>query len=196
MRLEDEFDGITQGAFAASVRGYVVRFLPHFGTGIFDGDGQASGSHSREVDDIIANEGGFLKLDSFFFNDVFEGGALILNALANVFELEIASAEGNRLRDAFRDQAGLDAGETSERDRSPIMRMEAFGFDQALYLAGAGKMKSLPSVRTPSTSKRRSLILRARAWADSLAIAGILAAFTDSQWSGTGTDSFPFSKGW
>src|SRR5580698_44969 len=32
--------------------------------------------------------------------------------------------------------------------------------------AGAGKMKSLPSVRTPSTSKRRSLIFFARVFAD------------------------------
>src|SRR6266849_879156 len=40
---------------------------------------------------------------------------------------------------------------------------------------GAGKIQILPSVRTPSTSKRMSLILRARAVADGLGIAEILA---------------------
>ena len=38
-----------------------------------------------------------------------------------------------------------------------------------------GKIQVLPSVRTPSTSKRMSLILRARAVADNLGIAAILA---------------------
>src|ERR1019366_10376785 len=41
--------------------------------------------------------------------------------------------------------------------------------------AGEGKIQILPSVRTPSTSKRMSLILRARAVADGLGIAAILA---------------------
>src|SRR5664279_6417128 len=40
---------------------------------------------------------------------------------------------------------------------------------------GAGKIQILPSVRTPSTSKMMSLILRARAVADDLGIAEILA---------------------
>jgi hypothetical protein len=35
--------------------------------------------------------------------------------------------------------------------------------DSLLRSGGAGNMKSFPSLRTPSTSKRRSLILRARA---------------------------------
>ena len=35
--------------------------------------------------------------------------------------------------------------------------------DSLLAPAGAGNMKSFPSVRTPSTLKSRSLILRARA---------------------------------
>jgi hypothetical protein len=36
-------------------------------------------------------------------------------------------------------------------------------------------------VRTPSTSKRRSFILRARAWAESFGIGGILAVLTGTQ---------------
>src|ERR1019366_9818836 len=44
--------------------------------------------------------------------------------------------------------------------------------------AGEGKIQILPSVRTPSTSKRMSLILRARAVADGLGIAAILAGRT------------------
>src|SRR5579864_4846275 len=40
----------------------------------------------------------------------------------------------------------------------------------------SGRKKSLPSVRTPSTSKSRSLILRARTWGESvLGICEILA---------------------
>jgi hypothetical protein len=45
--------------------------------------------------------------------------------------------------------------------------------------AGAGKIQIFPSVRTPSTSKMMSLILRARAVADGLGIARILALSED-----------------
>ena len=45
-------------------------------------------------------------------------------------------------------------------------------------------MKSLPSVRTPSTSNRMSLILRARAAGASRGIGGILAALAGRLWNG------------
>src|SRR5579859_29275 len=51
-------------------------------------------------------------------------------------------------------------------------------------LSRSGRKNSLPSVRTPSTSKSRSLILRARAVAESLGIAAILA-LQESSRSGT-----------
>ncbi len=114
------------------------------------------------------------------------------NALMNVFEFQIAGAERDGFRAALGDESRLDSAETGERNRGAVMGVEAFEFNLALSLCAAdswaatagvsGKKKSLPSVSTPSTSKRRSLILRARAWAESLGIGGILAAIATG-WS-------------
>ena len=197
LSFEDELYGVAEGAVASGVRRDVVGLLLYFGAGVFDGDGQSRGAHGGQVDHVVADEGGFFRCDSCFFHDFLKACALVVDALANVFEFQVAGAEGDGFGDAFGDESGLDAGEAGEGDRGAIVGVEAFGFDQGLALeaesalsgalgglllraliertvcwmpAGAGKMKSLPSVRTPSTSKRRSLILRARAAGESLGI--------------------------
>ncbi len=109
-----------------------MRFLFHFGTGIFHGDGEAAGSHGGQVDDVVAYERGFFGFEALLLHDFFEAGALVSNALTNVFEFQVAGAEHDSFRDARGDQPGLDAGEARERDRSAIVCVEAFHFDLTL----------------------------------------------------------------
>ena len=115
-----------------------MRFALDFGACVLHGDGEASGAHGREVDDVIADKGGFFRLESLLLHDFFEAGALVSNALMNVFELQIAGAEANRFREARSNQPGLDAGETRERDRSAVVCVEAFHFDLALSALRCG----------------------------------------------------------
>ena len=57
-----------------------------------------------------------------------------MDALADVFEFQIAGAEGDGFGDALGDESGFDAGEARERDRGAVVGVEAFGFDQGLAL--------------------------------------------------------------
>ena len=75
-------------------------------------DGQAGGAHGGKGHPAVADEGGFLRLDSWFFHNFFERGALVVDALADVFELEVAGAEGDGFGDALGNESGLDAGQT------------------------------------------------------------------------------------
>jgi len=125
-----------------------------------------------------------------------------------VIHLQITRAQGNGFRDALGDDPGLDSRQPRQRNCGTVVRVEALGLDQAGAVQseaslslwtraladfsstlcgipdceppGAGKIQILPSVSTPSTSKRMSLILRARALADDLAIAAILAGSSPS----------------
>ena len=51
----------------------VVRFPLHLGAGILHGDGQTAGAHGWQIDDVVADEGGFFQFDSFLFDDLLEG---------------------------------------------------------------------------------------------------------------------------
>ena len=119
----------------------------HFGAGVFYGDGEACGAHGGQIDDVVADEGGFFGLHSLFFHDFFESGALVVDALADEFELQIAGAEGDSFGDALGDESRLDAGEARQRDRCAVMSVKAFGFDQRLALeaesALAGVLRGL-----------------------------------------------------
>ena len=55
-----------------------------------------------------------------------------MDSLADVFEFEVASAQGDGFGDALGDESGLDAGEAGEGDRGAVVSVEAFGFDQRL----------------------------------------------------------------
>ena len=132
--FEDEFNGVTESAVAASMGRHVVGLALHFGAGVFDGDGKASGAHGGEVDDVVADEGGFLEVQSCILHDFFEGGALVLNSLADVFEFQVASAQGNGFGDALGDEAGPDASEAGKRNRGAVVGVKAFRFDQRLAL--------------------------------------------------------------
>jgi hypothetical protein len=132
LRLKDEFDGVAESAVATGIGRNVVRFLLYFGAGIFHSDGEACGAHGGKVDDVVADEGGFVQSDSFFFDDCLKARAFVLDSLTNIFEFQIAGAKGDSFRDALGDESGLDAAETRERDRGAVVGVKAFGFDQTL----------------------------------------------------------------
>ena len=132
--FEDEFNGVAESAVAAGVGRDVVGLALYFGAGVLDGDGEASGAHGGEVDDVVADEGGFLEVQACILHDFLEGGALVLNSLANVFEFQVACAQGNGFGDALGDEAGPDASEASKRNRGAVVGVKAFSFDQRLAL--------------------------------------------------------------
>lgn len=50
----------------------------------------------------------------------------------NVFQFQIAGAEGDGLRDPFGDEASFDAAEACERNGCAIVRVKALGLNQDL----------------------------------------------------------------
>src|SRR5579864_6026681 len=111
----------SRSAVPAGVGRDIARFLLHLGTGVFHGNREACGAHGGKVDDVVADKGGFVLLDSLLFNDFFNARALVLNSLTNVFESQIAGAKGDGLRDALGDKSGLNAAESRERDRGTVV---------------------------------------------------------------------------
>jgi len=108
--------GVAEGAVASGVGRGVVGFPLHFGAGVFYGDGQPGGAHGGEIDNVVADEGGFFRLDSCVFNHLFKACAFVVDALADVFEFQVAGAEGDGFGDALGDESGPDAGEACEGD--------------------------------------------------------------------------------
>src|SRR5450631_631974 len=144
LSFQNELYGVAQGAFAAGVGGDVVGFLLHLGACVLHGDGEASGAHGGEIDDVIADEGGFFQLETFLADDFFEAGALVLNALTDVLDLEIASAEGNGFGAAPGNESGLEAGDPGERTGNAVVSVESFDFNLALRgLVGGGSVRRL-----------------------------------------------------
>jgi hypothetical protein len=64
--------------------------------------------------------------------DLFEDGALVLDSLVHVLKFEVARAKCDGFRDSLGNESGFDSGKASQRDRSAIVGMEAFRFDQGL----------------------------------------------------------------
>ena len=93
--------------------------------------------------------------------DVVDGVHLVGLALVDELELEVVGADGYGLGVALGDDADAEAAETTEGDAEAVVGGEAFGLD-ALGLRRSGMTKIWPSVRTPSTSKMRTLMFLAR----------------------------------
>lgn len=110
----------------------VVSFLPDFLAGVFHRDGQSRRAHGGQVDDVVADEGAFFRLEIFLSDDLLEAGALVVDTLVYVFEFQVAGAQRDGFGNALGNEPSLDAGEAGERDRGAIVRVEAFGFDQRL----------------------------------------------------------------
>src|SRR5579883_3261328 len=79
-----------------------------------------------------SDEGGLRRLKVRRFQNAFEAGQLVLNALVNVFEFQVAGTQGHRLGDALGDQPALQPTQPGQRERGAIMRVEALGLDHAV----------------------------------------------------------------
>jgi len=66
--------------------------------GVLDCNGQAAAAHYWQVDDIVTYAGGFGGGDSLLLEDLAEDACLILNALVDVVDFQIAGAKGDGLR--------------------------------------------------------------------------------------------------
>ena len=95
MRLEDVFDCVAESAVAAAVRRDVVSIAFDLIAGVGHGDRQATVPHHRKINHVIANECGFRGLDPFLTNYFAKDGELILDALVNMFQLQIAGAKSD-----------------------------------------------------------------------------------------------------
>jgi hypothetical protein len=89
-----------------------VRF--DFSARVGHGDCQAAVRHHRQINYVVPYECGFAGIQSSPTQYLFEHGPLVLNALINIIQLQIASAEGHGFRDPLRDQPRLDSGQASE----------------------------------------------------------------------------------
>jgi len=145
LRFENELHRVAEGAVAAGVGRDVVSFLFYLGAGVFHGDGQASGAHGGEIDDVVADEGRFFQFDSRLLDDFLESGLLVLNSLAEVFTLQVSGAEGNCFGDALGDQSSPDAGHASKRDGSAVVGMEALGLDERLAVEAESTLAAMLS---------------------------------------------------
>ena len=97
-----------------------------------------------------------------------DGFHLVGLALVDELELEVAGADGDGRGFALGDDADAQAAEARQGDAEAIVGGEALEFEAVAFAVGAGcppfsgRKKSWPSVRTPSTSKMRTLMRRAR----------------------------------
>ena len=134
--FEDVFDGVADGAFASAMVGDDVGLVFDVFTGVGDGEGESTVAHDGKVDDVIADEGGFFRLEMRFLQDLAEGGELVVRSLGDVFDFEIAGAEADGLRDALGDESGFEAAEAGKREAGAVMGVEALDFNRGL--AGTG----------------------------------------------------------
>ena len=101
-----------------------------------------------------------------------DGDHLVGLALVDELEPEVLRADGDGGGFALGDKADAQAAEASEGDAEAVVGGEAFDFEAGVFAVGrglpafSGRKKSWPSVRTPSTSKMRTLMRRARSSAD------------------------------
>ncbi len=131
LRLEDKLYGVTQSAFTSGMRCNVMGFALDFGTGIFDGDGDAGRAHCRQIDNVVPDEGGLLGLQSGLGGGSEKAAALVIDALVYEIEFEIAGAQGDIFGNAFRDESCLETADASERDGNAVVGMKGFELDFA-----------------------------------------------------------------
>jgi hypothetical protein len=182
--FQDVLDGIANGAFASTVVGDYVGLVLNLFAGVGDGDGETSGAHGGEIDDVVTDECGLVGGEILLLKNFSHGGELVIGTLVDVLYLEVAAAEADGLRDALGDYAEFQPTKSGERDAGTVVGVETLGFDDLvrgdavatgvslgfggaadllLGSGGRGKRKMVPSVMTPSTSRRMSLIFFARA---------------------------------
>lgn len=132
LRFENVFDGISQCAIASAVASDVVRFLLDFVASVRDGDGESAIAHGRQINHVVSDKSGFACKNACLFNNFFKSRELVLNALVDIFEVQIPRAEGDGLGYALGNQSGLDARQVCQRNSRTIVRVKTFHFDEAL----------------------------------------------------------------
>jgi hypothetical protein len=137
--FEDVFDGVADGSLAATVIGNDVGLVFDVFAGVGYGEGESAGAHDGQVDDVVADEGGFFGLELFGGEDFAEGGEFVGGSLADVLDFEVAGAKTDGLGDAFGDDSGADSAETGEREAGAVMGVE--GFDLDAGFAGGKKVE-------------------------------------------------------
>src|SRR5882724_2560194 len=128
LRTQNVFHRVARRAFAARTLGHVVGFVDHFLTRVGNRDCQAALSHHRNVNDVVAHKAGFFFGQAFLLQDLHHGRKFVHAALLDEIELQVAPADGNRLRTPARDDADLDPAHTRQGNTNTIVRVEAFGF--------------------------------------------------------------------
>ena len=104
----------------------IVGFPLYFSSRVVHRNGQAAGAHGGQINYIIADTGhadstgrsaetknqglrGFFRFETFPAQNFLQAGAFVLNALMNMFQLQVAGTQGHGFGDALGDQAGFDA---------------------------------------------------------------------------------------
>ena len=130
--FEDVFDGVADGSLAAAVIGDDVGFVFDVLAGVGHGEGEAAGAHDGQVDDVVADEGGFFGLEIFTGEDFAEGGEFVGGSLVDVLDFEVAGAEADGFGDALGDDSGADSAEAGEREAGAVVGVEAFDLDAGI----------------------------------------------------------------
>jgi hypothetical protein len=138
LAFQDEFDRVAQGAVSSATFGDVVRVFFHFIAGICHGDSKAAIPHHGQINDIVADKACFRRSELFLRQNFSKRSKLVLNALTDVVELEIARADRYGFRSPLGNQPGLDSGNTRQRNGDSIVGVKAFDLDGAL----AGEIES------------------------------------------------------
>jgi hypothetical protein len=125
---EDEVDGVSACALAAGEWRDVVGDGFDLGAGVGGGDGKADDAEDREVDDVVADVGDLVEGAAFIRDDLVKGVALVVLALVDVVDLEIAGADGDDARVALGDEADLETSEAGHGDAHAIVGVEGFDF--------------------------------------------------------------------
>ena len=163
--------------------GNVVRLVFHLFARIANGNGKAAIPHDGQIDDIVTDVSDFVGSQVFFLQNLAEYRELVRNALINMVQFEVTRAQSDCLGDTLGDDACFQAAQPGERNAGAIVRIESLGFydgfavngiatvvsprgdmigSAASAFAGGRNRKMVPSVITPSTSNRMSLIFSAR----------------------------------
>ena len=124
----------------------MVGFAFDLGAGVADGDGETGGAHGGQVNDVVADEGGFVKFESGQGDDFLEAATLVSDALLDEVKFEVAGAQSDGFGDAFGDETCSNAAETGQRDGGAVVGVETFGLDEALHFS----VRAVQAVATQS----------------------------------------------
>jgi hypothetical protein len=93
LAFQDEFDRIPQGTVSAATFRDVMGVFFHFIACVSDGDSKPAIPHHWQVNDIVADKACFRRSEFFLRQNFAKRPQLVLNALADVVELEITCAD-------------------------------------------------------------------------------------------------------